>query len=87
MVVNVNLKTIHKFWATHVDFTGQNITPERRMVFETCKHDTEYQSHLAKEVGQSPVVVPEGKTASSKRPAEIPLEELDETQFKKNIYR
>ena len=55
------------------------------MVFETLKVDTESQSHLAKELGQSPVVVPEDKTESRKRLAKTPLEEFDETQLKKQI--
>lgn len=47
IVANVNLKPIHKFWATHDDFTVKNVTPERRKEFETFKDDTECQTHLA----------------------------------------
>jgi hypothetical protein len=28
IVANVNLKPIHKFWAKHDDFTGQNVQME-----------------------------------------------------------
>jgi hypothetical protein len=55
------------------------------MVFETFKDDTESQSYLAKDLGQSPGVVPEDKTESRKRLAETPFEEFDETQLNKQI--
>ena len=81
----VNLKPIHKFWASHEDFTGQNVDPVRRKVFESFKNEEEYQAHLSSELAQSEVVTPDEQTVNRKRPAETPLEELDETALKKQI--
>jgi hypothetical protein len=61
------------------------ISPVKMYIFEKFKDNTEYQAHLAKELGQLPVVVPEDNTESIKHPTEVSLiEELDETELKKN---
>jgi hypothetical protein len=49
----VYFKPTHKAWATDEDFSGQNITPERRKIMETYRDQKEYEGNLKNEALQS----------------------------------